>query len=54
MRGYLMREVPKSALIGIVMTGALVALRRIVLPVPRWADSSRRWSILRPRTGRDA
>lgn len=54
MRGYLLREVPKSALIGLVMTGALVALRRIVLPVLRWADSSRRWSILRPRTGRDA
>lgn len=48
MRGYLSREVPKSAVFGLLLTGALVALRRIVLPVTHWADSSKQWSILRP------
>jgi len=53
MRSYLMREVPKSALIGLLLTSALVALRRFVLPVVRWADASGSWSILRPAKGRD-
>ena len=48
MRTYLAREVPKSALVGILLTGALVALRRIVLPAIHWSDSGRSWSILRP------
>lgn len=48
MRTYLAREVPKSAVIGILLTGALVALRRVVLPAIHWADSGRSWSILRP------
>jgi len=53
MRSYLMREVPKSALIGLLLTSALVALRRFVLPVVHWADASGNWSILRPAKGRD-
>ena len=54
MRGYLSREVPKSAVIGLMLTGGLVALHRIVLPVVRWFDASQRWSILRPHKRRDA
>ena len=53
MRSYLMREVPKSALIGLLLTSALVALRRFVLPVVHWADASGNWSTLRPAKGRD-
>ncbi|WP_341365620.1 hypothetical protein [Yoonia sp. BS5-3] len=51
MRGYLLREVPKSAILGVVLTGGLVALRRLVLPAIHWADGSKPWSILRPRKG---
>ncbi|SEW18342.1 hypothetical protein SAMN04488515_1457 [Cognatiyoonia koreensis] len=48
MRTYLSQEVPKSALAGLLLTGAIVALRRVLLPVVYWADSTKRWSILRP------
>jgi len=48
MRTYLTREVPKSAVIGLLLTGGLVALRRVVLPAIHWADTTRSWSILRP------
>lgn len=48
MRTYLAREVPKSAVLGVLLTGGLVALRRIILPITYWADSSTQWSILRP------
>ncbi len=48
MRTYLIREVPKSAVIGLLLTGGLVALRRVVLPAVHWADTTRTWSILRP------
>ncbi|MEJ6402441.1 hypothetical protein [Yoonia sp. 2307UL14-13] len=48
MRTYLAREVPKSAVLGLLVTGGLVALRRIVLPVTYWADSATQWGTLRP------
>ena len=48
MRTYLAREVPKSAVIGLLLTGGLIALRRVVLPIFYWSDSSKSWSILRP------
>ena len=51
MRGYLRREVPKSAVIGLILAGGLVALRRVILPAVHWADSTRSWSILRPHGG---
>ncbi len=47
-RKYLSREVPKSALLGLLMTGALVALRRLILPVVHWSDSTRQFGSLRP------
>lgn len=53
MRTYLTREVPKSAVIGLLLAGGLVALRRVVLPAMHWVDSSRAWSILRPYKARD-
>ena len=53
MRRYLAREVPKGAVLGLLVTGGLVALRRLILPVLHWSDSTQAWSILRPRQGRD-
>lgn len=53
MRTYLTREVPKSAVIGLLLTGGIVALRRIVLPAIHWADSSQEWAHLRPYTRRN-
>jgi len=47
-RKYLSREVPKSAVLGLLLTGAMVALRRLILPVIHWSDSTQAWSILRP------
>jgi hypothetical protein len=51
MRNFLAREVPKSAVLGLLLAAWLVALRRYVLPVVHWADASRQWSILRPAKG---
>ena len=51
MRRYLAREVPKSAVLGLLGAAALVALRRFVLPVIYWSDSGTAWSILRPARG---
>ena len=48
MRTYLSREVPKSAVVGLILTGGLVTLRRIVLPAVHWLDSTKDWSVLRP------
>ncbi len=50
-RKYLTREVPKSALLGLLLTGALVALRRLILPVVHWSDSTKQFGSLRPRHG---
>lgn len=44
---FLRREVPRSALAGLLVTGVLVALGRLVLPVLYWTDGTRDWSILR-------
>lgn len=48
MRRFLSREVPRSAIAGLLLTGGIVALQRVLLPVVHWADSRRSWSILRP------
>jgi hypothetical protein len=53
MRTYLAREVPKSAVLGLLLTGGLVALRRLILPAVHWADSSKTWSVLRPHKADD-
>lgn len=50
-RGYLIRDVPRTALLGVVSTGIFVALQRMILPVIYWLDSSKAWSILRPAIG---
>ena len=52
-RRYLARSVPKSRVAGLLLTGGIVALQRLVLPVLHWSDSQRPYSTLRPR-GPDA
>lgn len=53
-RRYLTREVPKSAVLGVLMTAGIVGLQRLILPLVYWTDTTRSWSILRPATeGRD-
>ena len=51
MRNYLRRSVPRSALLSLAVAGALVGLRRIVLPVLYWGDASKSWRDLRPWQG---
>jgi hypothetical protein len=51
-RRFLSREVPRSALLGLLVTGGIVALQRLILPVLYWFDSGKTWSILRPAKGR--
>lgn len=48
MRGYLAREVPKSAVLGLLVAGGLVTLRRLVLPVVYWLNAGQPWAGLRP------
>ena len=45
---YLRREVPRSALAGLLVTAGLVTVRRLILPVLYWADSTKFWATLRP------
>lgn len=52
-RRYLAREVPKTRIAGLLLTGAIVALQRLILPVLHWSDSTRPYSILRPRQADD-
>jgi len=53
-RGYLAREVPRSQLFGVLLTGALLAIRRLILPVLHWSNSQEAWNDLRPaKTAQD-
>ena len=49
--GYLAREVPKAQLFSVLLTGALLSLQRLILPVWHWFDSRENWSDLRPAKG---
>lgn len=51
MRGYLTREVPRSALLGVLIAGAVLAAQRLILPVLHWSDSRETWRDLRPAKG---
>ena len=51
-RRYLTREVPRTAILSVVFTGIFVALRRLILPVLYWSDTTRQFSILRPAKDR--
>lgn len=51
MRRYLARTVPRSAVLSLVVTSVVVALRHVVLPVVYWADADQDWRDLRRWTG---
>jgi len=48
MRRYLAREVPRGAVFGLIVTAAMVALSRVILPVTHWLDATKPWRSLRP------
>ena len=50
-RRYLTRVVPRNAVVSVMTTGIYVMIRRCVLPLVYWSDSSRNYSILRPSQG---
>jgi hypothetical protein len=49
-RKYLSRDVPKSAILGILFAGGMAAVNRIILPIVYWMDAGKDWSILRAST----
>ncbi len=51
MRGYLAREVPRSALFGVLIAGAVQMVQRLILPALHWSDSRETWRDLRPAKG---
>ena len=53
MRRYLARQVPRAAISGLLLTGGLVMIQRLLLPVVHWLDAGQGWSILRPAKGGD-
>jgi GNAT superfamily N-acetyltransferase len=48
-RRYLSSEVPHGSLPALLVTAAVLALQRLVLPAVHWMDPSRSFGILRPR-----
>jgi len=47
-RNYVTKEVPRGSVLSLFALGALVTLRRLVLPVLQWADSGKDYGLLRP------
>jgi GNAT superfamily N-acetyltransferase len=48
-RRYLMSEVPPGSLPSLLVTSAMLALQRLVLPIVYWMDDTRAFGTLRPR-----
>ncbi|MCF2870367.1 hypothetical protein L0664_04750 [Octadecabacter sp. G9-8] len=53
LRHYLTRDVPASAVLGVLTTSLFVGLRHLILPVFHWFDTKRQFSILRPAKDAD-
>ncbi len=51
-RRYLTRDVPKTAVLGLLITGGMAMLGRVILPLVYWLDASKDWSILRPQNSK--
>lgn len=47
-RRYLLRDVPKGKVAGLVITAGIMAMARVVLPMVHWFDTRQDWGILRP------
>lgn len=48
-RRYLLGQLPRASLPGLLGAGAFLLLQRLVLPVLYWLDDGRRFGLLRPR-----
>ncbi len=51
-RSYLLGQVPRSSLPGLLGASAFLLVQRLLLPLVHWLDDSRRFGTLRPRTAR--
>lgn len=51
-RRYLLGQLPRASLPGLLGAGAFLLLQRLVLPVLYWLDDGRRFGLLRPRPSR--
>ena len=51
-RRYLLGQVPRSSLPGLLGASAFLLVQRLLLPLVHWLDDSRRFGTLRPRTAR--
>lgn len=51
-RRYLLGQVPRASLPGLLGAFAFLLLQRLLLPLLHWLDDSRRFGTLRPRIGR--
>ena len=51
-RRYLLGQVPRSSLPGLIGASAFLLLQRLVLPLLHWLDDGRRFGTLRPRAAR--
>ena len=49
MRRFLQAEVPKGMVFRLTVTGAMLALQQLLLPVLYWFDSDKPWGLLRPQ-----
>ncbi len=48
LRRYLTREVPRNALLSVLLAGGFDFVRRLLLPLIYWSDSGRSYGVLRP------
>lgn len=51
-RGYLLGQVPRASLPGLIGASAFLLVRRLLLPLVHWLDDNRRFGTLRPRPAR--
>lgn len=51
-RRYLLGQVPRASLPGLIGASAFLMVQRLLLPLVHWLDDTRRFGTLRPRTAR--
>lgn len=51
-RGYLLGQVPRASLPGLIGASAFLLVQRLLLPLVHWLDDTRRFGTLRPRSAR--
>lgn len=47
-RRFLLNDVPRKSLLGLIAAGLWIALNRLALPILYWSDNKREWNSLRP------